>query len=308
MLCTNSADLSNSMIPLAGILIVFAAVIGGFVMESGPMAELAQPAEILIIIGAALGSVMVANPPAQVAKTAHAILAVFRRSTYTSERYLSTLVMLSSVFHFVRRHDARALENAVEDPSASPLFSRHETEISPEVVEFVCDTLRLTSLATISGFSMDEMLENDLETRRAAAAVPSEILARLADSLPGFGIVAAVLGVILSMGAMHDAPQLLGMKIASALIGTFTGILLAYGVVSPLSDRLAKIEHAESEYFDSIRAALSSFSRGMPVAIAVECARRAIPEDIRPDFNLAEQRCREADHAMHAQPALSARA
>jgi len=296
------------MIPLAGILIVFAAVIGGFVMESGPLGELAQPAEILIIIGAALGSVLVANKPSQVARTAQAILGVFRRSTYTGERYLAMLVMLSDVFHFARRQNARALENALEDPSASPLFNRHQTGVSPEVVEFVCDTLRLTSLATISPFSVDEMMENDLETRSVEAAEPTEVLAKLADSLPGFGIVAAVLGVILSMGSMHEAPDKLGMKIASALIGTFTGILLAYGVVSPLSDRLAKIEHAQSEYFDCIRAGLSSFTRGMPVAIAVECARRAVPLDLRPDFNLTEERCRQADHAVHAQTALSASA
>jgi len=296
------------MIPLAGILIVFAAVIGGFVMESGPLAQLAQPAEILIIIGSSLGAVMVGNPPAEIAKTAHALLGVFRRSAYTTERYLTTLIMLSGIFHFARRHDARALENAVEDPLASPLFDRYKNEVSPEVVEFVCDTLRLTSLATISPFSLDEMMEGDLETRRVAAAEPTELLARLADSLPGFGIVAAVLGVILSMGSMHEAPEKLGMKIASALIGTFTGILLAYGVVSPLSDRLKKIEHAKSEYFDCIRAGLSSFTKGMPVAIAVECARRAIPEDVRPDFNLTEEVCRQADHTAHAQPALSAKA
>jgi chemotaxis protein MotA len=303
-----SAELTNRMIPLAGILIVFAAVVSGFVMESGPLQELAQPAEIIIIIGSSLGALMVGNRPSQLAKTGRALLGVFRRSVYTRERYLSTLVMLNSVFHFARRHDVRALENAVEDPNSSSLFDLYRAEVGPDVVEFVCDTLRLTSLANITGFAMDDMLENDLETRRVEAAGPAEVLAKLADSLPGFGIVAAVLGVILSMGSMREAPERLGMKIASALIGTFTGILLAYGVVSPLSDRLAKREHAESVYFDSIRAGLSSFTKGMPVAIAIECARRAIPEDVRPDFNLAEERCRQADHAAHAQPALSAKA
>jgi chemotaxis protein MotA len=293
------------MIPLAGILIVFAAVISGFLMEGGPLGELAQPAEVLIIIGSAIGASMVANRAAGMAQTARALGRMLRGPVYTTERYLATLAMLSRIFQLVRRLDATATENAVEDPVKSPLFDGYRDEaVSPEVVEFVCDTLRLSTLATISPYAMDEMLEKDLDTRRSSAANPAEVLARLSDSLPGFGIVAAVLGVILSMGAIREPPDRLGMKIASALIGTFTGILLAYGVVSPLSERLKNLEYAESAYFDTLRAGLSSFVRGTPVAIAVECARRAIPEDVRPDFNTTEERCRQALH----QPPRSAHA
>jgi chemotaxis protein MotA len=285
------------MVPLAGILIVLAAVVVGFRMESGELTQLAQPAEILIIVGAAVGSTMAANSFERLAATARALAKVFRGSAYTTEYYLSTLAMLSSVFHFARRQDARSLEDAVEDSENSMMFEGYRDDtVSPEVVEFVCDTLRLTALASISTFDIDEMMEKDLETRQTAAADPSGVLANLADSLPGFGIVAAVLGVILSMGYMRDSPTRLGLRIATALMGTFTGILLAYGLVSPLSERLAKIEHAESAYFAAIRAGQSSFMKGVPVAIAVECARRAIPEDVRPDFEAADLRCREAAH------------
>jgi len=285
------------MIPLIGILVVFAAVIGGFLMEGGPLGELAQPAEVVIILGSMLGATLVANRIEDIVRTSRALAKALRGPVYTTERYLSTLAMLSTVFYLVRRQDAQAIENAVEDPRTCRLFEGYRDEaVSPEVVEFVCDTLRLTTLATISPFSLDEMLERDLETRRALAADPAVVLARMADSLPGFGIVAAVLGVILSMNFIREAPARLGLKIASALIGTFTGILLAYGVVTPFSDRLAKMEYAESAYFNSIRAGLSAFAKGLPVAIAVECARRAIPEDVRPGFNATEERCRQAQH------------
>lgn len=284
-----------SMIPFAGILIVFAAVAVGFLMESGDLAQIAQPAEILIIVGAAAGSAMIGNTSERLARTGRSLLKVLRPNAYTREYYLSTLAMLSSVFSFARRQDPRSLEEAVENSDDSSLFGDYSHgSVSHEVVEFICDTLRMQAMSDASSFDLDEMMEKDLEARRTASSGPAEVLAGIADSLPGFGIVAAVLGVILSMGHMREEPARLGLRIACALIGTFTGILLAYGIVSPLSERLTKIEHAESAYFDSVRAGLSSFVKGVPVAIAVECARRAIPEDVRPDFDTAEKRCRQA--------------
>ena len=289
------------MIPLTGILIVLGAVAAGFLMESGKVGALLQPAELIIIAGSALGAMMAANPIDRLARTGRTIWRVFRepplaRESMTRERYLATLVMLHAVFRFARHHGPVALEEAVDDPAFSIMFAGHgKVTADREVLEFVCDTLRICVLGSVSPYSLDTMLSNDLELRRKEALGPVQSLEMLADSLPGFGIVAAVLGVILAMGSIREPPVLMGVRIASALIGTFTGILLAYGVVSPVSARLEKMENAEAQYFETLRAGLIAFAKGMPTPIAVECARRAVPPHLRPDFERTEQACRSPD-------------
>jgi len=284
------------MIPLVGILIVLGAVVGGFLIESGNVGALVQPAELLIIAGSALGAMMAANPVERLTRTARTLLHVFRRPVYTRERYLATLVMLHGIFQFARRGGAVALEEAVDDPGKSAVFTAcGKVAPDPAVLEFICDTLRLSALGSVSPYYLEAMVDDDLEVRRKDGMGPVESLEMLADSLPGFGIVAAVLGVVLAMGSIGEAPMLMGIKIASALIGTFTGILLAYGIVSPVAARLEKTETAEAEYFETLRAGLIAFVKGMPAAIAVECARRAIPTDLRPDFAKTEQACRGSD-------------
>jgi chemotaxis protein MotA len=291
------------MIAIAGILIVFAAVIGGFVMENGSLAGLAQPGELLIIVGSAFGAMMAANPMARLVRTARSARKVFLAPVYTQDRYLATLAMLYNVFRFARRHTPAALEDAVEDPDKSVLFI-HQRKPGPEELEFICDTLRMSAFGSVSHWNMTDLIETDLESRRAAALGPVDSMEKLADSLPGFGIVAAVLGVIISMGAMRDTPLKIGMRIASALIGTFTGILLAYGFVSPMAARMEKIEEAESAYFDMLGAGLAAFARGLPAAVAVECARRAVPSDVRPDFEATERACHDADRERGSPPQL----
>jgi chemotaxis protein MotA len=289
------------MIPLTGILIVLGAVAAGFLMESGRVGALLQPAELVIIAGSALGAMMAANPIDRLARTGCRIWRVFRepplaRESMTKERYLATLVMLHSVFRFARRHGPVALEEAVDDPASSILFAGYgKVTEDPEVLEFICDTLRISALGTVPPYSLDTMLADDVELRRKEALGPVQSLEMLSDSLPGFGIVAAVLGVILAMGSIREPPILMGVKIASALIGTFTGILLAYGIVSPVSARLEKMENAEAQYFETLRAGLIAFAKGMPTPIAVECARRAVPPHLRPDFEKTEQACRGPD-------------
>jgi chemotaxis protein MotA len=290
------ADIRNRMIPLAGILIVLGAVAAGFLMESGSVGALLQPAELIIIAGSALGAMIAANPIDRLARTGRTIRRVFRGPTMTRERYLGTLVMLHSVFRFARHHGPGALEEAVDDPAFSLMFAGHgEVTADPEVLEFICDTLRISVLGSVPAYSLDTMLADDLELRHKEALGPVQSLEMLSDSLPGFGIVAAVLGVILAMGSIREPPMLMGVRIASALIGTFTGILLAYGVVSPVSARLEKMENAEAQYFETLRAGLIAFAKGMPTPIAVECARRAVPPHLRPDFEKTERACRGLD-------------
>jgi chemotaxis protein MotA len=255
----------------------------------------------VIIAGSALGALMASTPARGLIKTGGAITRIFRKPVYTTERYLATLAMLYSVFQFARRKGPSALEDAVDNPTRNALFAGYvRTGGNPETLEFLCDTLRMAALGSISPFSLDAMLESELEVRHKNASGPVETLMSLADSLPGFGIIAAVLGVILSMGAMRESPLKVGVKISSALIGTFTGILLAYGIVSPIAARLEKIEHAEAAFFGSLRAGLASFARGMPAAIAVECARRAIPPDVRPGFDATEKACKRAENPVRA--------
>ncbi len=287
------------MLPLTGILIVLGAVAAGFLMESGKVGALVQPAELIIIAGSALGAMITANPADRLARTARTLWRVFREPGMTGERYLATLVMLNSVFRFARHHGSGAVEIAVDDPATSAMFAGHgKVTAHPAVLEFICDTMRITALEAVSPYSLDSMLQEDLELRRKEALGPAQSLEMLSDSLPGFGIVAAVLGVILAMGSIREAPVTMGIRIASALIGTFTGILLAYGIVSPVSARLEKMETAEAQYFEMLRAGLIAFAKGMPTPIAVECARRAVPPHLRPDFEKTEQACRSSDAYM----------
>ena len=281
------------MLPILGIVVVFAAVIGGFFMEDGKLVPLLQPSELLIICGAAMGTMVTANPWPFLQRLTRRILLVFRGPPLDRDFYLATLIMLHSVFTFARRNGMAKLEDAMEDPRHSGIMTRHAAVLrDPAIATFVCDTLLMTSLGSIPPRDIDRMLENDIEVRRNGIESQVRSLVTLADSLPGFGIVAAVLGVIITMGGLRESPQAIGLKVATALAGTFLGILLSYGVVGPLASNLESIGQEEAQYYETLRIALTAFAWGMPPSIAVECARRNIPPENRPDFAQMEKACK----------------
>jgi chemotaxis protein MotA len=224
------------MFAIIGILIVFGAVMGGYLMEKGKMAVLVQPAELLIIGGAALGTMLIANRVYTIKKILSGALSVFGNSPYTHDRYLETLKMMFDLLNKARRSGMLSIEVDVEDPDASPVLNPFPKFLrDPHARHFVCYTMRMAITGGIDPFDMDQMMDLDMEVQHHSAQEPAHSLHSIADSLPGLGIVAAVLGVVITMGALGGPPEEIGHKVAAALVGTFLGILLCYGLSAPLA-------------------------------------------------------------------------
>jgi chemotaxis protein MotA len=281
------------MFAIIGIVLVFAAVIGGFLMEHGKLPVLAQPAELLIIGGAALGTLLAANPLPLIIKIFKSLLGIIGGSRFTSAFYLESLKMLSDIFQFARKSGMAKLEEDIENPGKSAVFSKYPNLVKDhEVLYFLCDTLRTAVAGVVAPHDLDALVEADIEIHHHASSAPVRSLTTVADALPGLGIVAAVLGIVITMGAHGGPPEQIGEKVAAALVGTFLGILLSYGLVSPLAANMEKIIDAESQYYQMLRAGLMAFAKGMAPMISVEFARRAIPHEMRPTFQEMEAICK----------------
>jgi chemotaxis protein MotA len=279
----------TEMLPVLGMVVVFCAVIGGFALENGKFVPLVQPSELVIICGAAIGTLLTANTIHVLKKTLRGLLRVFRGPPMTKELYVSSLVMLYALFDYARRHGATKLEDQIDNPERSVVFRRHAGAIRDMgALNFICDTLRLTSMTVVLPLDLDALLEQDMAVRNREMGSPAETLMTLADALPGLGIIAAVLGVVITMGSITASPKSIGEKVGAALVGTFLGIFLSYGFVAPLGAHLKSIAEADVQYYQVLQAALAAFGKGRPGVIAVEFARRAIPPDLRPEFSEME--------------------
>jgi chemotaxis protein MotA len=284
------------MFAIIGILVVFGAVAAGYLMEHGSLKVLMQPAELVIIGGAAIGTVLVANPLHILKKIAAGFGGVFGGSKFNKQRYLDTLKMMYGLLNKARKDGMVALEPDVEDPAKSPLFSKYPAFTKDHHIrDFVCDTMRMAISGGVEPFDLDQMMELDMDVHHHGASQPVQALSTMADSLPGLGIVAAVLGVVITMGALGGPPEEIGHKVAAALVGTFLGILLCYGLVGPVASNMAKLSEDEHAYYHVLRVLMSSYLKGAPPIMAVEVARRAIPGHVRPSFKEVEKSCRTND-------------
>jgi chemotaxis protein MotA len=282
------------MFQIIGIIVVFGAVIGGYLMEKGNLKVLAQPAELVIILGAAIGTVLVANPPHVLQRILKGLAAVFSPSKFDRKRYQDSLKMLYELFNLARKAGLAAIESDIEEPSKSKLFTAFPQVMNDHHVSaFICDTMRTASIGGVDPFDIDQMMEVDMDTHHHEASQPVAALATMADSLPGLGIVAAVLGVVITMGALGGPPEEIGHKVAAALVGTFLGILLCYGFLGPISANMAKTADDEKQYYHVLRVCMVSSLKGMPPILAVEMGRRAIPGRVRPTFTEVEAACRQ---------------
>lgn len=280
------------MFAIVGILVVFGCVVAGYLMEHGNIRVLIQPAELVIIGGAALGTVLVANPLHIIKKILGGIGGVFGSSKFSKQAYLDTLKMMYDLLNKARKDGLMALEADVEEPEKSPVFSKNGAFLkNHHVRDFVCDSLRM-AITGVDAFDLDQMLDLDLEVLHHDATEPTTALSTMADSLPGLGIVAAVLGVVITMGALGGPPEEIGHKVAAALVGTFLGILLCYGLVGPISSNMAKAAAEEHAFLYVLRVLMVSFLKGTAPIMAVEVARRAVPGHVRPSFKELEQACR----------------
>jgi len=282
------------MFSIIGIVIVIAAIMGGYLMEHGNVKVLLQPAELLIIGGAAIGTVLIANPLHILKEIAAGVAGVFGGSKFTKERYIESLKMMYELFNKARKGGLMGIEPDVEEPSKSPVFSKHPKFLKDHHVrDFVCDTLRM-AVTGAEPFDLDQLLDLDMEVHHHDAGQPVAALSTMADSLPGLGIVAAVLGVVMTMSALGGPPEEIGKKVAAALVGTFLGILLCYGFVGPIAANMAKSAEEERAYLHVLRVLMIAFLKGAAPIMAVETARRAIPGHLRPSFQEVEKACRGA--------------
>jgi len=281
------------MFAIIGILVVFGAVIGGFLMEKGNLKVLMQPSELIIIGGAAIGTLLVANPLPVLIKIVKAVIGCLAGNPYSKAYYLDSLKMLSDIFQFARKSGMAKLEEDVENPDKSATFSNYPKLLKDHhMLHFICDTLRLSVSGVVAPHDLDVILENDIDVHHHEEMTPVRALSTIADALPGLGIVAAVLGVVITMGALNGPPEEIGQKVGAALVGTFLGILLSYGVVSPIAANIEKTIDSSTQFYQMLRAGLMAFAKGMAPSIAVEFARRAIPHDARPTFKEMEEACK----------------
>ena len=281
------------MFAIIGIVVVFGAVIGGFLMEKGHMAVLVQPAELLIIAGASTGTLLVANPIHILKGIGSGLVGVLKGSSFGKPRYLSALKMMYQFLNKVRKEGLLSVEMDVEKPKESSIFKNYPDFLGDHhAKDFVCDTLRKAITGGVEPFDMDQMMELDMEVHHNASTQPVSALTTMADALPGLGIVAAVLGVVITMGSLGGPPEEIGEKVAAALVGTFLGILLCYGVAGPLSSNMAKSADEHNEYLHVLRVLLLSFLKGSAPMIAIEMGRRAIPAHVRPSFDEMEKNCK----------------
>jgi chemotaxis protein MotA len=286
------------MFSIIGIVVVIGAIMGGYLFEHGKVAVLIQPAELIIIGGAAVGTLLIANPLPVIMKLVKMVLGVIGGNKFTKARYLEALKMMNELFSRGRKGGISSLEPDVEAPETSEVFKKYPSIAHDHhVLDFICDTIRMAMTGTVSHFDLDQMIELDLETHHKETAAPVAALSTVADALPGLGIVAAVLGVVITMGALGGPPEEIGHKVAAALVGTFLGILACYGFLSPLAANMTSINEAEAQYYNCLRTGLIAFIRGAAPILAVEFSRRSIPASVRPSFKEMEEAVKSAAKA-----------
>ncbi|MEQ8166650.1 MAG: flagellar motor stator protein MotA [Alphaproteobacteria bacterium] len=278
------------MFVIIGAIIVASCVIGGYLGVGGHLDILWQPFEVVIICGAALGAFIIANPLPVIKRCFGAVGTLLKGSPYDKAAYLELLSLLYMVFKLAKSKGPLALEPHVENPDESELFAQFpKFHKNHHAVTFLCDYLRMITLGTENKHSLEDLMTEEIETHHHESNQVSSAVQAVADALPALGIVAAVLGVIKTMGLISEPPEVLGKAIAGALVGTFLGVFLAYGFVGPTASSLKAVYDAETKYYECIRAGLLAYVEGYAPQIAVEFARKALLTDVRPTFYEVEQ-------------------
>ncbi len=278
------------MLFIIGVIVVLSSVIGGYLLEHGNLAVLFQPVELLIIGGAALGSFLISNPLKIIKATFDSLLRIVSGSSLSKQDYIDALMLLNGVFYKIRQQGLVSIESDVDDPGGSSLFNKYPKILNNHrAVNLITDTLRIVMTTTIATHELERLIDTELETYEEEILSPSKAVTFVADALPALGIVAAVLGVVLTMGKIKEPPEVLGHSIGAALVGTFLGVLLSYGFVGPIGKNM---EHSASEkmnYLNVLKVALISFLGGSAPKVAVEFGRRVIPENVQPSFAEIEE-------------------
>jgi chemotaxis protein MotA len=279
---------------IIGVIVVLASVIGGYLLEHGNLSLLFQPVELLIIGGAALGSFLISNPLKIIKATVGSVLGIFSDSSYSKGDYIDALMLLNGVFYKIRQQGLVSIESDVDDPEKSSLFNKYPKILkNHRAINLITDTLRIVMTTTIAAHELEALIDTELETYQEEVLSPSKAITSVADALPALGIVAAVLGIVLTMGKMKEPPEVLGASIGAAMVGTFLGVLLSYGFVGPIGSNLAHGAGEKMNYLSVLKVALISFLGGSAPKVAVEFGRRVIPENVQPSFAEIEESLRQ---------------
>jgi len=278
-----------------GYLIVLISVVGSFVALGGHLGALYQPFELTLIGGAALGAFLAGNSRKSVMLVLQAIPHAVRGAPYSKELYMELMALMYVLLNKARREGLMAIESHIEDPDASPIFAEYpQITRDPKLMEFITDYLRIMISGNMSPFEIETLMDEEIETYRHEREVPTHALHSVADALPAFGIVAAVLGVIKALASVDQPPAILGDLISKAMVGTFLGVLLAYGFVAPLASRVERRTNESIKVLECIKTTLLASMNGYPPQLAVEFGRKVLFSMVRPSFSELEEHVRQA--------------
>ena len=281
------------MLFIVGVIVVIVSVAGGYMLHGGILMLLWQPTEVIIIVGAAFGAFLIANSMHLVMATGKQLPKAIFGSNKNSALYLDLLGLLYDIFNKARREGMMAVEGDIESPTESGIFTRYPKLLKDKrMIEFIADNLRILTTSNLAPHEIEAMMESEIETELHELSEPSHAIHRIADGLPGFGIVAAVLGIVITMQKLGGPPEALGQSVAAALVGTFLGIFLAYGFVGPMSTRMESVAEEDIKMFECVKAAIVATSNGLPPQMAVEFARKTLFSADRPTFSELETHVR----------------
>jgi chemotaxis protein MotA len=281
------------MFVIGGWVLVLVAVFGSFLLGGGHLLALLQPFEFMCIIGAALGAFVVSNPPKTLRAVLKALPGCFKSKDYNKEKFLQLIALLYELLQKARMEGLLALESDVNDPAQSPIFAKYPTVNEDEHLrDFILDYLRMMLSGNLNVLEIQELMDAELDTHHAEAAIPSNAIQRIADALPAFGIVAAVMGVVHTMGSVGQPPKVLGEMVAAALVGTFLGILLGYGFIGPVASLLEAIAQEDSKRYECVKSVIIASLSGYSPTVAVEFGRKVVFSTDRPTFEELENAVR----------------
>jgi chemotaxis protein MotA len=286
---------SSNLLVIIGYVIVCVSVFGGFALAGGHLAVLFQPIELLMIGGAAVGAFLVGNNGKSLKATMKALPSVLKGSRHTKALYMELMLLLFDVLSKIRKEGLMSIEGDLDTPHESALFGKYPSVLADHhIIEFMTDYLRLMVSGNMDAFQIENLMDNELETHHHEGAVPAHCIAKMGDALPAFGIVAAVMGVVHTMESVGLPPAELGILIAKALVGTFLGILLAYGFVSPLASLMEQKLEESSKMFQCVKVTLLASLNGYAPPLAVEFGRKVLYSTERPTFAELEEHIKKA--------------
>jgi len=279
---------------IIGIIIVLACVIGGFLMIQGPLGVLMQPSEFVVIGGAAFGAMLAANPLKLLKLLIKKIPVALKGSPYSKGTYAELLRIQYEIFVNAKKGGLLSIEEDVNSPAESTIFSKYPKFVSNHhAVEFFCDAMKMLVNGAAEPEELEIAMEAEMETHHQEAAIVPALLNRVSDSLPGLGIVAAVLGIVVTMQHLDGPPEELGHHVAAALVGTFLGLLLSYGMIAPIAANIENLAADEAKYFECMKTGISAFANGAAPITAVEFARKSLFSTDRPTSGELEPQLRE---------------